>query len=147
MHLFCASVYSPPCFVKVTTLQHRNVTLKLIAIVVLGLLAVGRFFHLSADFPIGLTSYGATYTDEGWWSRNAVALVREGNWYIDDGYNTILNLPTVPLMQTLWFKLFGVSQAAARALTATCSIIVSALVYVMVRRELTPNLAWLSAFI
>ena len=113
----------------------------------LGLLAVGRFFNLSADFPLGLTSYGATYTDEGWWSRNAVALVREGNWYIDDGYNTIINLPTVPLMQTLWFKLFGVSQAAARALTATCSVIISALVYAIARRELKPALAWIAPFI
>lgn len=116
-------------------------------IAVLGLLAVGRFFHLSADFPIGLTSYGATYTDEGWWSRNAVALVREGNWYIDDGYNTILNLPTVPLLQTLWFKAFGVSQTTARALTATCSVIVSGLVYMIARRELRPGIAWLAPFI
>lgn len=111
------------------------------------LLALGRFVNLTADFPNGLTSYGATYTDEGWWSRNAVALVREGNWYIDDGYNTILNLPTVPLLQTLWFKAFGVSQAAARALTATCSVIVSALVYAIARRELKPSLAWIAPFI
>jgi len=128
-------------------LQNRNRTLTFVVIAVLGLLAVGRFFNLSADFPIGLTSYGATYTDEGWWSRNAVALVREGSWYIDDGYNTILNLPTVPLMQTLWFKAFGVSQSAARALTATCSVAVSALVYAIARRELKPSLAWLAPFI
>lgn len=111
------------------------------------LLAGSRFLHLTADFPNGLTSYGATYTDEGWWARNAIALVREGNWYIDDGYNTILNLPTVPLLQTLWFKAFGVSQASARALTAICSLLVSALVYAIARRELKPSLAWIAPFI
>ena len=128
-------------------MQNRTRTLTLLIATVLGLLAIGRFFNLSADFPIGLTSYGATYTDEGWWSRNAVALVREGNWYIDDGYNTILNLPTVPLIQTVWFRAFGVSQAAARALTATCSVLVSVLVYVIARRELKPSIAWLAPFI
>lgn len=128
-------------------MQNRDRLLTVIIVSVLGLLAVGRFFNLSADFPIGLTSYGATYTDEGWWSRNAVALVREGNWYIDDGYNTILNLPTVPIMQTIWFKLFGISQSSARALTAFCSVVVSALVYAIARRELKPALAWIAPFI
>ncbi|MFK8183740.1 MAG: ArnT family glycosyltransferase [Phormidesmis sp.] len=132
---------------KQSVSRDRNYTLTFLAVAILGLLAVGRFFNLSADFPIGLTSYGATYTDEGWWSRNAVALVREGNWFIDDGYNTILNLPTVPLLQALWFKAFGVSQVAARALTATCSVMVSILVYAIARRELKPALAWLAPFI
>lgn len=114
---------------------------------VMVLLVGARFLHLTADFPIGLASKGLAYTDEGWWSRNAVAWLREGSWYIDDGYNTILNLPTVPLMQVLWFKLFGISQVSARALTVTCSLVVSGFVYVLARRELRPSLAWISPFI
>ncbi|MEM6451435.1 MAG: glycosyltransferase family 39 protein [Cyanobacteria bacterium P01_D01_bin.105] len=108
---------------------------------------MARFLNLSADFPIGLASSGAAYTDEGWWSRNAVAIIREGHWYIDDGYNTILNLPTVPLLQTLWFTVFGISQFSARALTAVCSIIISGLVYAIARRELSASVAWIAPFI
>ena len=51
-------------------------------------MALWRFSNLLADPPLGLTnSIQYTYTDEGWWTRNAVAIVREGHWYLDDGYN------------------------------------------------------------
>ncbi len=125
--------------------SHSLTVYAVIAVIVL--LVGARFWHLSADFPIGISSKGLAYTDEGWWSRNAVAWLREGSWYIDDGYNTILNLPTVPLMQVLWFKAFGISQTAARSLSVTCSLIVSGLVYAIARRELKPSLAWVAPFI
>jgi len=120
---------------------------KAVVALAFALLVACRFLNLSADFPIGLASSGAAYTDEGWWSRNAVAIIREGHWYIDDGYNTILNLPTVPLLQTMWFKVFGISQASARALTVVCSIVVSGLVYEIARQELRASVAWIAPFI
>jgi len=119
----------------------------LICIVILLLFAGLRFVHLQADFPLGLGDKGMTYTDEGWWSRNAVAWVREGNWYIDDGYNTITALPVLPAVQVIWFKLFGVSLASARTITAICSILISGLVYLLARRELSTDLAWIAPLI
>lgn len=107
-------------------------------------LAGARFVQLSADFPVGLTGLGVLLTDEGWWSRNAVALVREGHWYIDDGYNPIVNLPVVPLMQVLWFKLFGVSLATARSLSAVCLLGVSVITYRIACRTLTRPFALLA---
>lgn len=110
-------------------------------VLLLVLLAGARFLFLTADFPPGLSGSGVIYTDEGWWSRNAVAWVREGHWYIDDGYNPIANLPGLPLLQVLWFKAFGISLSAARSLTAVCTVAMSAVAYVIARRELSHRLA------
>jgi len=114
---------------------------------VLGLLAGVRFVFLQADFPVHLGGQGMAYTDEGWWSRNAVAWVREGNWYIDDGYNTITNLPVLPLIQVVWFKLFGVGLVSARAISVVCSLLVSGWVYLLARRELSVDFAWIAPLI
>lgn len=115
-----------------------------VIILSLCLLVAARFLFLTADFPSGLGAKGVLYTDEGWWSRNAVAWVREGDWHIDDGYNPIINLPVVSLLQTVWFKAFGVSLSAARSLTAVLSVGVSVLVFLLVRREVKGHLAWLA---
>jgi hypothetical protein len=113
----------------------------------MGLLACLRFLNLSADFPMALDSRGAAFTDEGWWSRNAVAFVREGRWYIDDGYNTVFSLPVLPVLQAFWFKLFGISLTSARAISAVCSLIITGLLYAIARRELSAKTAWLTPFL
>ena len=114
----------------------------------LGLMACLRFSNISADPPLGFTgSISYTYTDEGWWARNAVAIVREGQWYIDDGYNPIFSLPVVPLLQTLWFKIFGVSLTAARSLNAVLTIILSGLVYLLTKRFIKSDLALLAPLV
>ncbi len=117
-----------------------------IAMVLMGLAGL-RLLFLSADFPSGLDTYGMTYTDEGWWSRNAIALVRDGQWYIDDGYNTVFNLPVLPMLQAAWFKLFGISLTAARSLSVLCTLIISALLYAIARCEIKSGLAWIAPFI
>ncbi|MEM9087514.1 MAG: glycosyltransferase family 39 protein [Cyanobacteria bacterium P01_F01_bin.53] len=116
-------------------------------LIVLVLLALLRFCFLTADFPIGVSGPGVIYTDEGWWSRNAIAWIRDGDWYIDDGYNPIVNLPVLPLLQVLWFKAFGISLSAARGLTVVCTLAISTMVYYLARRELSPRLALLAPFL
>ena len=111
----------------------------------LALLICARFVYLQADFPANLGPYG--YTDEGWWSRNAVAWVREGSWYIDDGYNTMTSLPVLPLLQVVWFKLFGVSLVSVRAISVVSSLVVSVWVYLLARREISAQLAWIAPFV
>jgi hypothetical protein len=119
----------------------------LVLAVILVSLAGLRLVFLSADFPAGMDSYGMTYTDEGWWSRNAIALIREGRWYIDDGYNTVFNLPVLPLLQVAWFRAFGISLTAARSLNVLCTLIISVLVYAIARREIKSGLAWIAPFV
>lgn len=114
-------------------------------LLLLTLMAVLRFGNLLADPPVEfIKTINFIYTDEGWWSRNAVAIVREGHWYIDDGFNPIFALPVVPLLQALCFKIFGVSLSAARGFTATCTLILAGLVYLLVRRFLPSNFAFLA---
>lgn len=125
--------------------RHQQNWFRFIICLMLGLLALLRFSNLAADPPLGFTaSISYTYTDEGWWARNAVAIVREGQWYIDDGYNPIASLPVVPLLQTLWFKIFGVSLATARSLNAVLTVILSGLVYILVKRFIKSDLALLA---
>ncbi|MEO0373578.1 MAG: glycosyltransferase family 39 protein [Cyanobacteria bacterium P01_A01_bin.17] len=100
-----------------------------------------RFTNLQADFPSGLTGSTALYTDEGLWARNAVAALRSGAWYVQDGYNPILSVPVIPLLQMFLFRLFGVSLVAARSLVAASSIILLGLVYALLRRFLQRELA------
>ncbi|MEM9153047.1 MAG: glycosyltransferase family 39 protein, partial [Cyanobacteria bacterium P01_F01_bin.3] len=119
----------------------------IVYLAILSILTCIRFVFLQADFPHNLGGYGMAYTDEGWWSRNAVAWVRDGDWYIDDGYNTITNLPTLPVMQVIWFKLFGIGLFSARAVTVLCSVIVSGFVYLFARRELAVKFAWIAPLI
>jgi 4-amino-4-deoxy-L-arabinose transferase-like glycosyltransferase len=114
--------------------------------VILGGLAGLRLLYLTADFPSGLDTYGMTYTDEGWWARNAIALLRDGHWYIDDGYNTVFNLPVLPMLQALWFKVFGISLGAARSLSVLCTLIIGALIYAIARCEIKSGLAWIAPF-
>lgn len=125
----------------------REAFKKYLCVTILILLAGLRFAYLQADFPLDLGANDMVYTDEGWWARNAIALVKEGHWYIDDGYNTINSLPVVPILQSFWFHWFGISLGAARALTVICSLLISALVYSIVRREVNPTLAWLAPLI
>ena len=117
-------------------------------VVVLMLLACLRLVDLSADFPVGMiSSPGMAYTDEGWWSRNALAFIRSGRWYIDDGYNTVFSLPVLPVLQVGWFKVFGVSLTAARLLNVFCLLVAAGLVYAIARREIKSGLAWMAPFI
>lgn len=117
-------------------------------VVVLVLLACLRLVDLSADFPVGIiSSPGMAYTDEGWWSRNAIAFIRTGRWYIDDGYNTVFSLPVLPLLQVVWFKIFGVGLTAARSLNVLCLGVIAGLVYAIARREIKSGLAWIAPFI
>ena len=125
--------------------RHQQNLFRFIIWFVLALMALLRFSNIAADPPLGFTaSINYTYTDEGWWARNAVAIVREGQWYIDDGYNPIFGVPVVPLLQTLWFKIFGVSLSAARSLNALLTVILSGLVYILVRRFVESELALLA---
>ena len=107
-----------------------------------------RFSNLLADLPLEFGDrIHFAYTDEGWWTRNAVAIVRQGHWYIDDGYNPIVYLPVVPLLQTLWFELFGANLLAARSFTAICSIILAWLIYQLVYRFFASDLALLAPLV
>ncbi|MGB3298754.1 MAG: glycosyltransferase family 39 protein [Phormidesmis sp.] len=117
-------------------------------IILLLVLAGLRLVFLSADFPVGaISSPGMAYTDEGWWSRNAIAFLKTGRWYIDDGYNTIFSLPILPILQVGWFSIFGISLTAARLLTVLCLWVIAGLVYAIARREIKSGLAWIAPFI
>ena len=99
----------------------RRAWLAVAAVVILANAA--KFVYLDADFPRGLTTSRALYTDEGWYSMNAVNAATGKPWYSAGEWNTAINLPVGPLLQTGVFHIFGTSLASARGLVAAASVL------------------------
>lgn len=74
-----------------------------------------RFVNIAADFPNGITSSSALYTDEGWHLSAAINFIVTGEWYTDGDFNPAINLPVGHLIQAIVFSSFGMSLASARS--------------------------------
>jgi hypothetical protein len=96
-----------------------------------------RFVHLDADFPPGVTTSRALYTDEGVYCANAVSLGAGRSWYAAGELNTIINLPVAPILQAAVFRMFGTSLIAARSLVAATSIVLIASAFALTLRYAT----------
>lgn len=108
--------------------------LKALMLGVILLAVVSRFVNLEADFPPGLNWSADLYTDEGWYSGNAIAWALTGNWYVEGDFNSMINLPVFPLIQMASFRLLGVSLFSARLTAVLFSVGLLGLVYLLVRR-------------
>src|SRR5437764_1043271 len=106
----------------------------LILLVLLLALNAVRFVHLDSDFPPGLTSSRALYTDEGLYFANAVTISEGRPWYIPGELNSIINLPVAPVLQAAVFRIFGASLASARSLIAAMSIVLIAATFALTTR-------------
>src|SRR5215472_10011067 len=95
------------------------VTFFVLMIVVNGL----RFVHLDADFPPGVTTSRALYTDEGLYSLNAIRASTGRSWYVPGELNTSINLPVGPILQLGVFRISGRSLIVARSLVAASAIV------------------------
>jgi 4-amino-4-deoxy-L-arabinose transferase-like glycosyltransferase len=106
---------------------------------------VVRFVHLDADFPPGLTTSRALYTDEGLYSANAVNVAAGRPWYIPGELNAMINLPVVPVLQAGVFRLFGHSLIVARSLVAAMSLVLIGAAFMLTVRHSPPLSAGLVA--
>jgi hypothetical protein len=110
-------------------------TLPIILILFISLSALGlRFVHLEADFPYQINWSGDLYTDEGWYSNNAIAHALTGRWIIEGDFNPIVSLPVFPLAQAGAFNLLGFGLTTARITEVVFSILVCMLSYRLVTR-------------
>jgi len=73
-----------------------------------------RFINLDADFPQGITTSAALYTDEGWYSNAAIYYIVTGNWYNPGDPNLIVNQPVGQIIQAVMFSSLGMSLSTAR---------------------------------
>src|SRR5262249_20338928 len=85
-----------------------------------------RFVHLDADFPLGVTTSRALYTDEGLYSFNAVRMSAGRSWYVPGELNAGINLPVAPILQVGAFRVSGHSLIVARSLVAASAILLIA---------------------
>ena len=110
-------------------------TLPTILVLFISLSALGlRFVRLEADFPYQINWSGDLYTDEGWYSNNAIAHELTGRWIIEGDFNPIVSLPVFPLIQAGAFKLLGFGLTTARVTEVVFSILVCLLSYRLVTR-------------
>ena len=72
-----------------------------------------RLNALGADPDDRITWSQAFYNDEGRYAGNAIKKYLEGNWLCDT-FNMILVTPVMPVIYYCFFKLCGMSLAAAR---------------------------------
>ena len=106
-----------------------------ILILFLSLSALGlRFVYLEADFPYQINWSGDLYTDEGWYSNNAIAHELTGGWIVEGDFNPIVSLPVFPLLQAGAFNLLGFGLTTARITEVVFSILVCLLSYRLVTR-------------
>jgi hypothetical protein len=93
-----------------------------------------RLMHLDADFPTGLNWSSDLYTDEGWYSGNAIAWTLTGRWYIPGDFNSIITLPFFQWIQMGVFGVSGLSLGSARFSVAFFSLLSLALAFLVARR-------------
>jgi len=110
-------------------------TLPTILVLVISLTTLGlRFVHVEADFPTQINWSGDLYTDEGWYSNNAIAHELTGRWIIEGDFNPIVSLPVFPLIQAGAFNLLGFGLTTARITEVVFSILLCLLTYRLVTR-------------
>src|ERR1700710_1588577 len=83
-------------------------------LVFVSLLIALRFFHLDADFPLGISWSGDLYTDEGWYANAAIRDIVSGEWYLPGDFNPAVTLPVGQLLQRAAFGVFGLGLIPAR---------------------------------
>src|SRR3954466_4371647 len=98
-------------------------------------LMVLRFYHLDADFPLGINWSGDVYTDEGWYANSAVRHYLFGYWYLAGDFNPSVVMPVAQLADRAAFALFGLSMTSVRILAALASAAVVTLTGLIVRRS------------
>lgn len=107
-------------------------------------LALLRLVHLGADPPVGVTSSGVFYTDEGWYSRNAAAKILGGSWIVEGDFNPLVNMPVHQLWGYLMFKLFGLSVVSARLGSVIAFLATLLVLYLSLRSRIDPMLLLLA---
>ena len=95
-------------------LKSRNHTQIFIFFIIIFAFIV-RFINLTGDAPAGdISRSGVFYVDEGTYAHNAVNKALFGEWFLQDDYNPISNVPIYSLFQFVILKIFGVSLKSIR---------------------------------
>jgi hypothetical protein len=109
-------------------------------LIVAAVLYTLHFVHLSADFPNHSPWVDwSKYTDEGWYGDAAIRHYMTGHWYWKGDFNPAVALPVWPALELLWFKVTGVSPAAARTLTVLVFGATLTVLYRLIERHTRPR--------
>jgi len=74
-----------------------------------------RFINLSGDAPAGdISRSGVFYVDEGTYAHNVINKALFEQWFLDDDYNAMSNVPIFSLFQYGVVKIFGIGLVQIR---------------------------------
>jgi len=104
-----------------------------------------RFINLNADFPPGITTSGALYTDEGWYSASAVRYYLTGEWYYPGDINYAVHQPGSQILYLLSFYILGLSLSSERIVVAILFILFTVLLASLLRKNFGNFAAMISA--
>jgi 4-amino-4-deoxy-L-arabinose transferase-like glycosyltransferase len=93
-------------------------------------------YRITWDTPPELGWDGCLYTDEGFYSGDAITYILEGKWYVENEYNQFINLPLLQWIQGLCFKIFGMSLLVARLINWVFALLWLGVAYLLYRRFL-----------
>ena len=119
-----------------TTIAKRRA---LAVCVILAAALLLRVINLDAD-PSALISRDFI-TDEGWWAHNARNAFFYGQWRIDDNNQGLYSAYLYNLLLYSTFKLFGITLATLRTLSAVGGWLTVMLLFLLVRREISARAA------
>jgi hypothetical protein len=94
-----------------------------------------HYVHLRADFPNHSPWMDwSKYTDEGWYGDAAIRHYLLGHWNVPGDFNPAAALPVWPAIESVLFRVTGVSLVAARALTVSVFGLILVCCYTLIRR-------------
>ncbi len=94
-----------------------------------------RLFTLTADFPAGIDWSASQYSDEGWYAGGAINEYITGSWYTPGDLNTAINFPALQILESGYYRVFGLSLASARSLTVIFTALLLLLSYLITRKS------------
>lgn len=130
-----------------TALSSKTVQAILIGIVVL--IAIFRLATISIPSLEWASWKEIDYLtiSQNYWNNGFNLLQPEVTWPAEPPRITEMELPLVPYISALLYQIFGYGPLTARAITLFASLLLMVYVYKLVRREFSPFIGLLSAFV
>jgi hypothetical protein len=108
---------------------------EILVIIAFLLIVISRFYYpLDQDLSMKLVSE-IWYGDEGWNSGNAISKYLTNHW-LCDGFNQVILMPAMSLIQYSWFKAVGLSWYKVRLLYVLFSFVLIILGYLLIRNRM-----------
>lgn len=113
-------------------------TARLAVFAILILFPLVTLFRITWDVPFQMGDVGDLYTDEGFYSADAVTWYLEGKFFIEREFNLYIAMPMVQWIQAACFYLFGFGLLTLRLMNWAFFVGVMGMAFLIMRRFVEP---------